>query len=1145
LAVRYILGRAGKGKSHQIFREIEQNLQNGGKQRLILLVPEQFTLQSERDLIQKLNLPGIMRVEVLSVSRLAVRVFNEVGGLTRTLLNEQGKNMVLRKIIDEVSSDLTIYKKAAQKDGFIEKFSKLLADLKQQDILPGQLYESIEDAGEEAIIKQKIRDIELLYKHFNNYLQGRYLDSEDRLNLLIEKIESSSILHDTRVWVDGFTTFSPQSLKILDKIISMACDTTISLSLDINIRARDHDLFDLSRRSWQKIREIARKHGLSEEIICVNSLEADAGKKTEILHLETELYAYPHRIYAGDVHNLEIFGADNINAEVEYAATQILSLIREKGCRWKDIAVVCHNMDSYGALFKRVFDEYGIPFFMDQKRDIMNNPVVQFVISSLEIVRRGYRYEDMFRCLKTGLSGLDDEEIEKLENTVLRYGIQGQTWLEEFKPDDSQAREQLQRAREIFVEPLQRLEKDLQGKKSIAAIIRANYRYLEEMEIQARLEDWIDRLHRQGRFELAQENAQIWKVILQLFDQMHEILGDQIVRMKDYLRILEAGFLSEEVGIIPTTIDQVLVGSIQRSKSHEIRALLVVGVNDGVIPSGKEEEGILSEDEKELLLARGLDLGFDRYKSFTEERFLIYTALTKPRDYLGLSFAGADLEGKALRPSLLIDRIKSIFSGLTVKTNLLRQHSDQMRQISNPDSTFKYLVENLRLYLDGNSIDDIWWDTFAWYNAREAWRERRESLLEALFHRNQTDYIGADNAHRLFPAPFHSTVSRLEQFVSCPFAHFVRYGLKPQERKIFSVQAPDVGELFHDGLQSLAIRLKQEGINWPQLQRADCERIMDSIMDELVPEHGHGVFASTHRYRYLTQRLKRIARRAAWILTEHLQRGDFIPLGYEVSFGPDGLFPAVEIELEDGERLYLVGRIDRVDLLDREDASYVKIIDYKSGYQDLSLSDIYHGLNLQLLVYLQAILAGNRQLQRKQLKPAGIFYFRIDDPLIETESKLIETVEKEIAKKLKLKGLVLEDVRLVRQMDHDLTGNSALLPVGINQNGSFARNSSVLADEKFMALIQHINILLKGIGREIMKGRIRIEPVSDSKRTACRFCSYRAVCQFDQSLQDNKYRKIRPLTDEEVISRIGMEKEAATVAGVDGGTARSYRGPQQ
>jgi ATP-dependent helicase/nuclease subunit B len=770
---------------------------------------------------------------------------------------------------------------------------------------------------------------------------------------------------------------------------------------------------------------------------------------------------------------------------------------------------------------------------MDQKRDIMNNSIIKLILSSAEVIRRGYRYEDVFSFLKTGFSGLDSDQVEKLENFVLRYGIQGQLWKNEFSWDKPELREELNQAREEFIIPMGKLETKFSGRKSLADMCRAHYEYLVDLGVQARLEKWIEKMNNQGRFEVVRENTQIWNIVLDIFDQMVEILGDQEVTLKEYLRILEAGFVSLEVGIIPTTIDQVLVGNIQRSKSQDIKGLLVVGVNDGILPSGQDDEGIFSEVEKEMLMARGVDLGFERNKKFAEERFLIYNALSKPQQYLGVSFAMADGSGKALRPSLLIDRLQRLYPSLPIHSDVVKHQALELHQVSTPASSYKYLVDNLRLHLDAKSMAQFWWDVYAWYYGQASWQESLSSMREGLFHQNQAGSIGAANASRLYSLPLYSTVSRVEQFVNCPFAHFIRYGIKPQERKIFTVGAPDIGELFHNSLLAFAMQLKQENKNWFELQRPECDRIMDAIMDELVPQHGHGVFASSHRYQYLVQRLKRISRRAVWVLTEHLQHGEFTPLQYEVSFGPGCPFPAIEIELLNGEKFYLVGRIDRVDLLEGEESTYVKIIDYKSGNQDFKLTDVYYGLSLQLMIYLRAVMASYGDLPSERLKPAGVFYFRIDDPLINSQSGIIENIEKEISRKLKLKGLVLEDVQLISQLDNQISGSSDIIPVALNVNGSFSKNSAVLPAENFAALIRHVEGLLGRIGLEIMNGSVKIEPVKNGAKTACGYCPYRSICQFDRQLQDNNYRNIRPLSDDEVVCRIQGQKEVQLNAGVD------------
>ncbi len=1120
MGIRFILGRTGSGKNRQIMDEIHKRLLEGGTEQLILLVPEQFTLQAEWDLITSCNLPGIIKIEVLSFTRLAHRVFDQVGGATRVVLNEQGKNMVLRRMVDNHNSELTIYKKAAAQSGFITRLGEFISDLKGQDISPNQLRDTV--IGQEGmIVEQKIHDIALIYEQFSEYLRGRYLDADDHLNLLSQRIGEAKFLHNAYLWVDGFTTFSPQSLKILAQILKVVKEITVSITVDPRNGSRDSELFSLSKKSLERLRTIAKASGVNEEITSIRRSNEVGWKNPAIQHIEKELFAYPARKYKHHTKDIEIFAAANRNSEVEYAAAQVVELVRERDWRYHDLAVVCNDIDNYGPIIKRVFNEYGIPAFMDQKRSLMGNSIIKLVLSSVEVIRRGYRYEDIFTFLKTGFSGLNQNEAEIVENFALQYGIKGERWEQEICVESSELSRQLDKYRRIIIEPLKNLERKIKNKQSITAICRAHYDYLVEIGLPERLTNWISLMNQQGRLDIVRENTQIWNIILEVLDQMVEILGDQQVILKDYLHLLEAGFESLEIGIIPTTIDQVLVGDIQRSKSHDIKGLLVLGVNDGFIPSSGTEEGILTEFEKEMLQDWGLELDFERIRKPVEERFLIYTALSKPNEYLGLSYALADNEGKALRPSILINRIQNLFPGISIHSDLIKHEEIELHQIGSPQSTFKYLVENMRMLADSQPVDNIWGDVYWWYHNQDKWQPSLKSLRTALFHRNQASALGCKLAGQAYSLPLRASVSRLEQFVNCPFAHFIRYGLKPQERKVYEVAAPDIGELFHTCLRDFARQLQRENRDWTSLNRDTCDLLVDSIMDHLVPVQGNGIYASSPRYQYLAQRLKRISQRAAWILTKQLQQGEFIPKQFEVGFGPNQLFPAIEIRLGNGQQLYLEGRIDRVDLLETDEGTYIKVIDYKSGIPDFKLSNIFHGLSLQLITYLLAVLAGATGLGNGNLRPGGIFYFRIDDPLIDSTSAIIENIEKEIARQFRLQGLVLADVYLATKLDRDLPkGSSDVIPVGVKKDGEFTKNSSIITIDDLQALLAHVQGLITRIGREINSGQVRIEPIKMGNHTACRFCQYKGICQFDRALTDNRYKSLAKLSNDEVIARI-------------------------
>lgn len=1120
MAVRYILGRAGKGKTQLVFKEIEQDLLGSGEHKLLLIVPEQFTLQAELDLIARLNLPGIMRIEVLSFTRLAQRVLAETGGSRRTLINEQGKIMVLRKIIDENRRDLTVFQKASQQEGFLAKLSKLLADFKQQDILPADLRFKHGDITAKEMSWQKFGDIALLYERYNEYLEQHYIDMDDEVNIFLEKLVELKFIKDARIWIDGFSTFSPRSIKIIERLMGLARDTNISFTLDPRADQCDYELFAVPARAYQKIRQSAANQGLQEEIIRIDPGQADLIRNPAILHVEAEFFAYPARCFEGNAQNIEVWAVSNQENEIEHIARQILALVKQ-GYRWKDVAVVCHDMEVYGSIIKRVFRDYGIPCFIDHKRDIMNNPIIQLLLSALDTVRRGYRYEDVFNLIKTGFSGLNFDEAEKLENYVLEYGIKSNRWKEEFVLGTSEDLDKLNYYRELVVKPLECLELRIRNAGTIAEFARALYDYLININTREQLAEWIQELRNQGAFEQVNENTQIWNTVIEIFDQLVEILGEQQVSIKEFHRILEAGFLSFEAGIIPPGVDEVLVGDIQRSKSHDIRGLFVIGVNDGLIPSGNREDDLLSAEDKEILQHKGVNLYFYREMKYEEERFLIYTTLAKPREYLGLSYAQADGEGKGMRPSLLVDRFLKTFGNIKTKTDLINDGQLPMQMVSTASGTFKHLITQLRQMLDGKTMEDFWWDVYEWYYHNLKWQRIRESTISGLFHHNQADNIGAEQAKRLFRVPFRSSVSRMEMYVRCPFAHFIHYGLKPGARKSFAVEAPDLGELLHNCICTFAEELERDQLEWKHIEREQCELIMDRVLDHLVPSYGHGIFFSTHRYQYLIKRLKRIARRAIWTLTEHFQQGDFQVIGHEVRFGLGGVFPAIEIHLESGEKIYLEGRIDRIDFLDTEEAGYIKIIDYKLGKKEFVLSDVYHGIALQLIVYLRAVM-GN--ITGKALKPAGVFYFRIDDPLVSSDEKVTELIEKEIARKLKMKGVVLKDVKIVRQIDRTIDGYSEIIPVAINHEEVFYKNSAVLHEDDFGSLIKHVDRLLKKVAGEILQGHIKIEPVNNQGQKACAYCPYPSVCQFDRLLPDNDYRILKYLKNEEIIKRISNMK---------------------
>lgn len=1122
MAVKFVLGRAGAGKSTYIFQEIKQELAGGHEKPLILLVPEQYTLQAERDLLKTLDLPGIMEVEVLSISRLGHRILNETGRSKKSFIKQHGKLMLLQRIINEQAPNLRVYSRASRQQGFIKGLAELITELKQQDITPEQLEAKSAEIEGGSTLEQKLHDIALLYGHFNRYLQEHYLDMEDYINLLIEKMKDSQLLSEARVWIDSFTTFSSQSLRVIEELMLRADEIVISLTLDPLMDVRDAQIFDLSWYTYHKIKEIARHRGLEFKSIKLQRA-GDGDKKPALVFLEKELYSYPFNCYESACPEISVFGARNINTEVEHLAAVVLELVRDHEYRYRDIAVVCNNLESYGRLIKRVFDKYAIPIFLDEKREIMSNPIIELILSVLELPRGRYRYEEMFRYLKTGFAGLSWEQCDVLENYVLAYGIKSRDWKTGFTRGEEEDLPELNRLRELVFKPLQTLEEELKGSKMAGQISSALLSFLEVIQLPAQIELWVERLGEQGWYEIQSECRQIWNVVVQTLEEMRDLLGDQVLGLNEFRQILEAGLQSLEMGVIPSTVDQVLVGSIGRSKSHHIKALFVIGVNDGILPSGTWPQGILSQEEKDSLRQQGLEIGFNRDLKAAEEDYLIYSALSKPSQLLRLSYAWSDLESRALRPSLLIARFKQLYPQLDLTHDLIENAELERKLVATPGSTYKYLLEQLRSYLDGREIDPIWWDVHGWYWQHLEWESRHKAILGGFDYNNQPERLEEKQARELYDWPLKASVSRLEKYINCPFAHFMNYGLRPQPRALYELAVPDLGDILHRILQGISRRLSRENLGWADLDQSTCHRITDQVSEELLATYHQGIFHSSSRYRYMSQRLKRISRRAAWTLSTQLQKGNFAFVGHELRFGLQDYcdFPPLKVELPGGETIYLEGRIDRLDLLEEGDEVYVKIIDYKSGQRSLKLDEIYYGLTLQLIIYLAAVMQGLKEKEGKETRTAGMFYFKLDDPLVDGDGEMDPAIiESAINRKLKMTGLMVADTRIIRQLDSAFDTVSDVLPVRIKQNGEFYSGSSVLEEELLERLLEHALNRVAEAASGILGGCMDIAPVKKGEDSACLYCQYHSICGFDPLLENNCYINLPACPDEEVIKRI-------------------------
>lgn len=1100
--IKYILGKSSCGKSKFLHEIIGQNIE----QKQLLIVPEQYTLQAELELINDLEVDGIMNIEVMSFNRFCTQVISETGALEETEINSLGKAMVLRSILDEHHEELLVFSDISRKTGFIDKLSSLMSEMKRVGITCSDLTNKLDKSDMNLLVDRKLKDVSVILDYYETFMAKGYFDEEDKLLAVIDRIERSELLSETRVYFDGFDSFSNQEYMLIEEMMRLSKECLIALTLD-----EGNVVFEPVNKTYIKLRKIVERLEIDE----VKKVMTGPAKFEDIEALRIEFFSYPYTPYEGDVEHIFLHMNNNVYDEVENIAKDITRQIR-KGYRYKDLAVVTGNIEGYTSIIKRIFSIYNIPFFIDDKVSIMNHPIIKFILASLYSLNSGFKKEDVIKIIKTGLTDMDAEKIPLFENYVLSKGLRGKKWQEEFED------EVLEIEREKLMAPLLFLKENIHSKTTIGEMTKILFDYLLMSKIPEKIESWIDYLASENALDKIQESGQIWNLIVEIMDQFVELEGSDKKSIKEYIRILEAGFSEVSLGLIPPSIDQVVIGTIERSKSKTTKGLYVIGINDGVIPKKYSDEGILLDDEKQFLKDEGIDLETDSNSIMARDYFSTYVAFSKATEFVHMNFSLADFEGKALRPSLYIDKLQRVFPKLEIVSHVL-DDQDPL-DAYNAYSHYNLLTEKLRRYTDDYQIDEKWFSVLAWYKQEEKWAYKTSRLSEALFYDNQVNKISKHQAKALYDLPLNSSVSRLERYERCPFSHFVHYGLKPKRRPEYEIRLPDIGSLFHKTLECFDADMKQKNMDWKAVSKDETFVMIDEIVDRLVSDYNSHIFDSSHRYQYLVKKLKRVGKRAAWTLVTQVKQGEFVPYAHEISFSTKGFeqsVPPIVIELSNGDRMMLEGQIDRVDVYDLNGKKYIKVIDYKSGSKKFSLSEVYQGLQLQLIVYLDAILENSDFFRVDELYPAGVFYFKIDDPILDSEILKGEMTESEILKALKMDGLLLEDIDIATAMDNNILENrkSNVIPFELKKDDSISSRSKVAKLDEFMSLIEYVKETVKVIGDQITEGVTKIDPVKLGTMIGCQSCDYQSICQFDQSF-GNRYKHLKNYKDSEVLEAI-------------------------
>lgn len=1109
MSLQLVFGNSGSGKSDYVCRRVLAQSKEEPERTFFVLVPEQFTMQMQREFVARQEHHCIMNVDVVSFNRLAYRIFDELGMGNLNILEETGKNLVLRRVAGQQQEQLVLMKSSMKKAGYISEIKSIISELTQYRIAPGQLDALIEQEDQPPLFRYKIRDIQTMYQGFEDYLQGKFITAEEVLEVFSQVAGESKLLKDSVIVLDGFTGFTPVQYHLLERLISIAGEILVTVTLDERedpyLGRGMQELFYMSKKTVQALSEIAvRKHVEIKDPVWMRH-----GDKTRFAHspallwLEQNLFRPKPQVYHDSQDALFLYSLQNPRQELDFIAREIRELVREKGYRYKDIAIVCGDVEMYGNYAREIFDTYEIPLFLDAKKDILFHPMTEFLRQALLILEQDFSYEAVLGYLRCGLSGITMEDVDLLENYLLDGNIRGirkwrQKWVRRGCVANQQELYRINELRELLVQQFTPLMEVFRGKGTVLEVCKCFYGLIVDLDVERQLAEYETYFQEQGQTTLAREYAQIYRVVMDLLDKMVELLGEECMNIREYREILESGMEAAAIGIIPPGYDRVVLGDIERSRLSDIKVLFFAGVNDGLIPKAVEHGGIISQSDRELFAANQMELApTDRERSFTQ-KFYLYLNLTKPSEQLYLTWFRVNQEGKEGRKSYLVETMRRMFPQF-VPVHVDGQEG--MAQIVTEKSSRRFFVEGLKKAKKGE-ISPEWRALYHWYGRQDKFREI-EPFLEAAFYSYHSGKMGQEITRALYGNVLENSVTRLETFSACACSHFLQYGLRLKERSLGEFAPVDMGSMFHEVLERYSHAMEKEGYHWFDVPEDVQERLIDKAVEEALGSGFDSMILKEARTAYLLERMKRIVKRTVEAIAEQVRTSHFTPEGYEVSFSFVENLEAVNFTLSEQERMRLRGRIDRIDTHKTDNAIYVKVVDYKSGNQDFQLLSFYHGLQLQLVVYLNSAMEMmKRKYPDRQVMPGGMYYYHLDDPVIEGEStKTDEEIREEIFKKLKLKGVATEA-----------------------EDESVNAKTKRIGNEEFEILSGYVNHKIREIGQKIFDGEISANPYRLGDERGCDYCPYHGVCGFDAGEPGQGYRQLEQIKDDAEIFRKMQEE---------------------
>ncbi len=1161
--LRFCFGASGAGKSTRIYDEIiRRSMADPGTDYLII-VPDQFTMQTQKDVVKMHPSHAIMNIDVLSFGRLSHRVFGETGHGSFCVLDDVGKTLVLRHVADMLGDRLPVLGGNMRRPGYIDEVKSTISEFMMYGIGDKELSVLEEKSSRKGALCSKIKDLRLLYSEFLKYIEGKYITTEETLDVLCRALPESALIRDSVIVFDGFTGFTPIQYRVVKELLALSREVMVSLSISpledpYAAEFGEQELFMLTKKTVRDLErleyELQRENGSTipnfeafreirhrdmanggdrGDIFIRDEIVARHRDNEALAYLEKSLFRYKNDRFGGKNDSIFIYEATNQAEEIRQTMIKIADLIRSGNYAYRDIALVCGSLESYGEQIGRAAERFGIPVYVDQNTSILLNPFIEYISSALNIVISGYKYEDVFHYMRSGLTSFDMNDTDLLENYVRALGIKGEkAWEDKFlrrmpkrfrkyaDPDkrgqkDIATLTKLEGMREAINAQLSPLFKAKNG--TAKEIVDALIEVIEANDSKAKLEAYRQRFETSGDLKKAREYDQIYDKVMALLEQISGLIGDEKLEISEFSDIVSAGIGEIAVGTIPQDVDRIIVGDIERTRLKEVKVLFFVGVNDGNIPSNVGGGGILSDIDRQFLIDLGTDVEFaptPRQQMYIQ-RFYLYMNLTKPTDKLFLSYAELSGDGKSLSPAYLIPKLAQMYEGLTVERPEDNSLEDQL--VSKKDGLYTLSALMCDYANGGLSADE---QKYVAALGRAVYDDNTRNIIDRLteeaFKHYESQPLSKAIALALYGATLENSVSRLEQYASCAYAHFVKYGLRLDEREEYEFEASDLGNVFHKVLEKYTGEIIEKHLDWRTLSKEDSDKMLNEALTECVDAYGDTILRSSSRNQFMIGRIKRILSRTVDTLQYQMIKGSFEPSSVEMSFEEAGSIDEINVTLSEDEKqgikekMKLNGKIDRVDLYEDSDHVYVKVMDFKSGAHKFNVAALYYGLQLQLVMYMNVATAYQKKKNpEKEIVPAAILYYHVTDPVVDgKEGMITDDINKEVIAKLKMTGLVSEKMDVVKLLDKDISGTSDIIPVMIKNDGGFGARSQTVTSEDYEAISGFVNKKIREFGKNILGGDISVNPYAMDQRESCTYCSYRTICGYDERIKGYKKRNL-------------------------------------